>query len=181
MSETGNRGLDAREHWRTPRLIRFAVTNAALAITPSYQQNTHDFADGRKKTNDIFNNYIYSASHMRSGLHFQNVYREPCYANEADHVTKSDLKSKTKIAAVIMKWLSQEIPFICWNVGTCKYFWIPRSLHESLHRLWRYLLSVHDFSPSCLDMIISLLAAHPLISCTVRFGSIWPSLRSAKT
>ena len=26
MSETGNRGLDAREHWRTPRLIRFAVT-----------------------------------------------------------------------------------------------------------------------------------------------------------
>ena len=33
-----------------------------------------------------------------------------CYANEADHMTKSDLKSKTKIAAVIMKWLSQGIP-----------------------------------------------------------------------
>ena len=53
-----------------------------------------------------------------------------CYANEADHMTKSDLKSKTKIAAVIMKWLSQGIPFICWNVGTYKYFWIPRSSHE---------------------------------------------------
>ena len=26
-----------------------------------------------------------------------------CYANEADHMTKSDLKSKTKVAAVIMK------------------------------------------------------------------------------
>ena len=50
--------------------------------------------------------------------------------NEADHMTKSDLKSKTKIAAVIMKWLSQGIPFICWNVGTYKYFWIPRSSHE---------------------------------------------------
>ena len=36
-----------------------------------------------------------------------------CYANEADHGTKSYLKSKTKIAAVIMKWLSQGIPFIC--------------------------------------------------------------------
>ena len=52
-----------------------------------------------------------------------------CYANDADHMTKSDLKSKTKLAAVIMKWLSQGIPFICWNVGTYKYFWIPRSSH----------------------------------------------------
>ena len=45
----------------------------ALAITPSHQQNTHDFADGRKNMNDLFNNYVSSASHMRSGLHFQNV------------------------------------------------------------------------------------------------------------
>ena len=48
-------------------------TNAALMITPSHQQNTHDFAGGRKNMNDIFNNYVCSASHMRSGLHFQNV------------------------------------------------------------------------------------------------------------
>ena len=53
-----------------------------------------------------------------------------CYANEAAWMKKSDLKSKTKIAAVIMKWLSQGIPFICWNEGTYKYFWIPRSSHE---------------------------------------------------
>ena len=53
-----------------------------------------------------------------------------CYSNEADHLTKSDLKSKTKIAAMIMKWLSQGIPFICWNVDTYKYFWILRSSHE---------------------------------------------------
>ena len=33
-------------------------------------------------------------------------------------MTKSDLKSTCKIAAVIMKWLSQGIPFLCWNVGT---------------------------------------------------------------
>ena len=26
MSEIGNRGLDVREHWRTPRLTRFTVT-----------------------------------------------------------------------------------------------------------------------------------------------------------
>ena len=37
-------------------------TITALAITPSHQQNTHDFADGRKNIND-----------MRLGLHFQNV------------------------------------------------------------------------------------------------------------
>ena len=46
---------------------------AALTITPSHQQNTHDFADGRKNMNDIFNDYVCSVSHMRSGLHFQNV------------------------------------------------------------------------------------------------------------
>ena len=45
----------------------------ALAIMPSHQQNTHDFADGRKNMNDIFDNYVCSASHMRLGLHFQNV------------------------------------------------------------------------------------------------------------
>ena len=49
------------------------LTGPALAITPSHQQNTHDFADGRKNMNDIFNNYVCSTSHMSSGLHFQNV------------------------------------------------------------------------------------------------------------
>ena len=33
-----------------------------------------------------------------------------CYTNEADHMTKSDLKSKTKIAAVIMKCFRKEFP-----------------------------------------------------------------------
>ena len=45
----------------------------ALTITSSHQQNTHDFDDARKNMNGIFNNYVRSASHMRSGLHFQNV------------------------------------------------------------------------------------------------------------
>ena len=50
------------------------IRDPMLAIMPSHQQNTHDFADGRKNMNDIFfNNYVCSASHMRSGLHFQNV------------------------------------------------------------------------------------------------------------
>ena len=55
--------------------VTFCCYNAlaALAITQSHQQNTHDFADGRKNMNDIFNNHVCSASHMRSGLHFQNV------------------------------------------------------------------------------------------------------------
>ena len=42
----------------------------------------------------------------------------------------SDLKSKSKTAAVIMTWLSQGMPFIYWNVGTYIHFWIPRSPHE---------------------------------------------------
>ena len=46
---------------------------SALAIMPSHQQNMHDFADGRKNMNNIFNNYVCSVSHMRSGLHFQKV------------------------------------------------------------------------------------------------------------
>ena len=44
---------------------------------PSHQQNTHDFADGRKNMNDIFNNYGCNASHMRSGLHFQMSSESP--------------------------------------------------------------------------------------------------------
>ena len=40
---------------------------SALAIMPSHQQNRHDFADGRKNMNGIFNNYVCSASHMRPG------------------------------------------------------------------------------------------------------------------
>ena len=35
---------------------------SALAITPSHHQNTHVFAHGRKNMNDIFNNYVCSAS-----------------------------------------------------------------------------------------------------------------------
>ena len=49
------------------------TTISALTITPSHHQNMHDFADGRKNMNDIFNNYVCSASHRRLGLHFQNV------------------------------------------------------------------------------------------------------------
>ena len=48
-------------------------TFSALEITPSNQQNTHDFADGHKYMNDIFNNYVCSASHMHSGPHLQNA------------------------------------------------------------------------------------------------------------
>ena len=36
-------------------------------MTPSHQQNTHVFADGRKNMNDISNNYVCSASHMHTG------------------------------------------------------------------------------------------------------------------
>ena len=50
-----------------------ATSASALAITPSHQQNTHDFADGWKNMNGVFNNYVRSASYMRSGLDFQNV------------------------------------------------------------------------------------------------------------
>ena len=52
---------------------------------PSNQQNMHVFADGLKNMNDIFNNHVCSASHMRPGLHFQNVWREPCFAYSAIH------------------------------------------------------------------------------------------------
>ena len=47
----------------------------------------------------------------------------------------------------------------------------------SLHRWWRYLLSVHDFSPSCLDMIHFSRCSPPP---DFKHSSIWPSLRSAK-
>ena len=38
----------------------------------------HVFVDGHKNINDIFNNYVCSASHMHPGLHFQNVQRKLC-------------------------------------------------------------------------------------------------------
>ena len=57
-------------HWS---YVFLALYHPALAITPSHQQNTRVFADGRKNMNAIFNNYVCSASHLRPGLHFQNV------------------------------------------------------------------------------------------------------------
>ena len=50
-----------------------APLKPALMIKPSHQQNTHDFADGRKNMNGIFNDYVCSASHMNLRRHFQNV------------------------------------------------------------------------------------------------------------
>ena len=91
-----------------------------------------------------------------------------CYANEADHVTKSDLKSKTKIAAVIMKWLSQGIPFICWNVGiflnTAIFTWIT-NLFIGYEDIYCQCMIFHHRASI---WSISLLAVHPLISSTVR-------------
>ena len=48
-------------------------TASVLAIMPSHQQNVHVFADGCKNMNDIFDNDVYSVSHMHQGFHFQNV------------------------------------------------------------------------------------------------------------
>ena len=39
-------------------ITKISMTSA-LAITPSHQQNTHDFAYGHKNMNDIFNNYVF--------------------------------------------------------------------------------------------------------------------------
>ena len=47
-------------------LVNVFTYFAALAITPSHQQNTHVFADGRKNMNATFNNYVCSASHLRT-------------------------------------------------------------------------------------------------------------------
>ena len=41
-----------------------------LTITPSHQQNTHDFADGRKNMNVIFHTHVCSTSHMCLGPWF---------------------------------------------------------------------------------------------------------------
>ena len=67
------------DHWKQP-IYEFnwiVIKSPALAITPSHHQNMHVFAHGRKNMNDIFNNYVCSASHMGPELHFQNVWREP--------------------------------------------------------------------------------------------------------
>ena len=97
----GNRGLDARKHWRTPRLIRFAVTICFLILqrgdvmraicVETTQRNADEL---RKPTHQS----VWFADLRIRVYNFRN-----CYANEVDHMTKSDLKSKTKIAAVIMK------------------------------------------------------------------------------
>ena len=56
-----------------PRASSLEMPETVLAITPSHQQNTHDFANGRNNMIGIFNDYVCSASHMRPGRHFQNV------------------------------------------------------------------------------------------------------------
>ena len=51
----------------------FLIQLITLSITSSHQQNTHDFTDGHKNINYIFNNYVCSVSHMCPGRHFQNA------------------------------------------------------------------------------------------------------------
>ena len=45
-------------------------TVLVITITPSHQKDKHVFADWCKNTNDIFDNYVWSSSHMVPGLPF---------------------------------------------------------------------------------------------------------------
>ena len=65
------------------KIWKFGIEKAALPIMPSHQQNTHVFADGCKNMNDIFNNYVCSASHMRPGPWF-NI-KMPSYRYRKSH------------------------------------------------------------------------------------------------
>ena len=53
--------LQATNYYQNQCWPRSHTPYAALAITPSHQQNTHDFTDGRKNMNYIFDNYVCSA------------------------------------------------------------------------------------------------------------------------
>ena len=100
-------------------LLNYAVWDVIRAI---YVEATKGIADElRKPTHKSFK---FADLRIRVST-FRN-----CYANAADHLTKYDIISKSKIAMMTMKWLSQGIPFICGNVGTYKHFWIPQPAHE---------------------------------------------------
>ena len=129
ISENGNRGLDAWEQWSTPSKIRcdryyhllnicYRILHYGDVIRSLYVEITKRNAEElRKATHQSF---CFADVRIRVST-FRNYY-----ANAADHVTKSDLKRKSTIAAVITMWLSQGMSFICGNVGTYKSFWIPR-------------------------------------------------------
>ena len=142
MSETGNRGLNAREHWRTPRLIRFVVTiffnmchwilQRGDVIHAIYVETTKRNADELQKP--THQSFWFADLRIRVST-FRN-----CYANAADHLTKSDLKSKSKIAAVIMKWLSPGIPFIHYRQKIWNIFYLSHFLHFcGVCRVYLYL------------------------------------------
>ena len=75
------------------------IDTSALAITPSHQQNTHDFTDGCKNMNGIFNDYVCSASYMRSGLDFQNLCESPdtCTVHVCNEVKLSLWANKASV------------------------------------------------------------------------------------
>ena len=123
-----------REHWK--RLIRFAVTSnniflkfMLLIVQRRYVISAIDVETTTRNAS------LMSCENQHQKFWFVDLRIRVstfriCYANAADQVPQSDLKRKSKIAAVIMKWLSQGIPLICGNVGTYKHFWILRSSHE---------------------------------------------------
>ena len=167
MSETGNHGLNARKHWRTPRLIRFAVTiflicviefcsvemlSAQFASKPVFPKSRQHVCFVRHRIQMSYVGFVKIINiwclSVQFGRRSMKSIREDCETSKrnADELWKPThqsfwfaglrnsvsifSRSKSKIAAVIMKWLSQGIPFICGNVGTYKHFWIPRSSHE---------------------------------------------------
>ena len=96
MSETGNRGLDAREHRRTQRLIRFAGTIVFFKFC-SVEMVSVKFAS--KPHRETYADELRKPTHQSvwfADLRIRVSNFRNCYANEADHITKSDLKSKTK-------------------------------------------------------------------------------------
>ena len=130
ISENGNRGLDAREQWSTPPKIRcdsyYYFLNVCYRILQHGDVIRSIYVETTKRNTGELQKPMHQ-SFCFADVRIRVSTIRNCCANAADHMTKSDLKRKSTIAAVITKWLSQGISFICGNVGTYKHFWIPRS------------------------------------------------------
>ena len=106
---------------------------------------------------------------------FRNVY-----VNAADHVTKSDLNSKTQMAATIMAWFSRGIPLGIWQ------FMRRWNVLNRLIKTWIVNLSIACEDSCCqcsnFDHSASTWPGFLLSSPPRDFKHywIWPSLRSER-
>ena len=134
MSETWNRGLDAREHWRTHPLIRFAVT---FLLRPSSSTNTFPSVCACLSVRQTFLTMFLSSYHLeicRSYYHQQTWC--PCKMSRSKVKVTEVMTSFSRFRTVTQAWIhiwrwNDKQSLMLHRIGALLFFKVMRQISRS--------------------------------------------------